>query len=612
MSLLAELKRRNVIRAAGLYLVGAWLLVQIAGTILPMFGAPDWIARSLVILLAISFVPALVFAWVFELTPSGLKRDEDVPLEQSIAPHTGRRMDRAIIVVLACALAYFAVDKFVLTPRREAALAPTRSLPATVANNSIAVMPFADLSAAQDQALFSEGMAEEILNALTRIKSLRVLGRSSSFQFEGKNIAPQSIGEQLGVAHVLSGSVRKQGNELRITVELVRTSDGVQQWSNQYDGSLADVFKLQDACARDVASELDITLSDAGARRLVDKVTDNPQAYAKFIEAQELVTHRSGDSLPRAIVLLDEATNLDPNFARAWAELAVAHAVVVQYAGGDWTLNWQAALTAAKRAIALDPDIAEAHAVIGYVNLSRRRYLDMVIPARRSLELDPDDITANFWMSNQLASMGRIRDAETFAAHALQRDPANPLVNFYEGSLLWMMGKHDQSMIFVRRASALGMLHGGTVLGYDAVQRGDIAAGARFYAQGMAAIGTRIPLQDIETIFTGAYESGAAHAKAIAVLDRYPDDEYTPTLLILLGAPGRSFALFERSQSGLSDAYFTWLWMKDEAWSRKARQSPAFQLFAKRMGMVDYWKRYGWPDLCQPAPDVGADAFTCQ
>ena len=224
-----ELKRRNVIRAAGLYLVGAWLLVQVAGTILPMFGAPEWIARSLVILLAIGLVPALVIAWVFELTPSGLKRDEDVPAQESIAPQTVRRMDRLILIVAIIAVAYFAFDKFVLAPRREAALVAQTTTHVTAAISaekskvnprSIAVLPFENLSEDKDNEFFSDGLSEEILNSLARIDGLRVIGRTSSFQFKSKDVDSRTIGERLGVANLLEGSVRREEERARVTAQL--------------------------------------------------------------------------------------------------------------------------------------------------------------------------------------------------------------------------------------------------------------------------------------------------------------------------------------------------------------------------------------------------------
>ncbi|MEY2525232.1 MAG: hypothetical protein QOE73_3, partial [Verrucomicrobiota bacterium] len=197
-NLFAELKRRNVIRFAGLYLVGSWLLVQVASTVLPMFGAPDWLPRSIVILLAIGFFPALIFSWVFELTPEGLKRDEDVAPEQSIAPQTARRMDRVIIVVLALALAYFAFDKFVFAPHRAAG---PHDLPAGASAKSIAVLPFDNLSDDKSNAYFAEGIQDEILTRLSKIASLKVISRTSTQKYKSAPDNLREVGNQLGVAN---------------------------------------------------------------------------------------------------------------------------------------------------------------------------------------------------------------------------------------------------------------------------------------------------------------------------------------------------------------------------------------------------------------------------
>src|SRR5881394_2414735 len=213
----AELKRRNVIRFAGLYLVGAWLLVQVAGTVLPMFGAPDWLPRSIVILLAIGFVPALIFSWIFELTSQGLKREEDVRPDESIAPQTGRRMNRMIIAVLVLALGYFALDKFVLAPRRAAA--PNDS-PFSANTKSIAVLPFDNLSRDPDNAYFCEGVQDEILTRLAKVADLKVISRTSTQHFKSTPENLPQIARQLGVAHILEGSVQKAGDQVRVNVQL--------------------------------------------------------------------------------------------------------------------------------------------------------------------------------------------------------------------------------------------------------------------------------------------------------------------------------------------------------------------------------------------------------
>jgi len=216
-----ELKRRNVIRMAGLYLVGAWLVVQVAGTVLPMFGAPEWLPRTIVVLLAIGFVPAVISSWVFELTPEGLKREEDVSPERSITPQTGRRMDRMIIVALVLALGYFAFDKFVLTPRREAALVSSASpneSKSVINEKSIAVLPFENRSRDPDNAYFADGIQDEILTRLAKIADLKVISRTSTQHYKS---APENLSEiarQLGVAHIVDASVQKGGDSGRVNV----------------------------------------------------------------------------------------------------------------------------------------------------------------------------------------------------------------------------------------------------------------------------------------------------------------------------------------------------------------------------------------------------------
>src|SRR5207302_9774027 len=222
----------------------AWLLTQVASTVLPMFGAPDWLPRSIVILLAIGFLPALIFSWIFEMTPEGLKRDEDVPPEQSIAPQTAQRMNRMIIAVLVIALGYFVFDKFVLTPRREAARPAAE--PKSAANaKSVAVLAFANLSDDKGSEYFSDGISEELLTVLQKIPGLHVAARTSAFSFKGKNATAQEIGQKLGVAHLVEGSVRKAGETVRIAARLTKTTSGDEIWSENYTRNLKDVFAVE-------------------------------------------------------------------------------------------------------------------------------------------------------------------------------------------------------------------------------------------------------------------------------------------------------------------------------------------------------------------------------
>jgi len=335
MSLFAELKRRNVIRMAGLYLVGAWLVVQVSSTVLPMFDAPAWLPRSIVIVLAVGFIPALIFSWVFELTPSGIKRDAEVSPEESIAPQTARRMDRLIISLLALALAYFGFDKFVLAPRRDAALvvqttrqvtAEDRAKKSKIDPRSIAVLPFVNMSTDAENEFFSDGLSEEILNSLARIDGMQVVGRTSSFQFKGKNEDLRTVGIKLGIASVLEGSVRREGDRARITAQLIRTSDGIHLWSQTYDRTLKDTLAVQLDIAEQVAGALDVVLDDKQRARMHEDGVENVDAFIAYQKGLKLYadahdrekSHDTIDGLRLANVEFAKAIALEPGFAQAY------------------------------------------------------------------------------------------------------------------------------------------------------------------------------------------------------------------------------------------------------------------------------------------------------
>ena len=621
MSLIEELKRRNVIRMAGLYLVAAWLTVQVSSTVLPMFDAPAWVPRAIVILLVIGFVPAMVFAWVFELTPQGVKRESQIDRTQSITPRTGRRMDRMILVGLALIIVLMGIERVWFAARTSspaaapaaqaaAAGAPAATAPSPASSNAIAVMAFEDLSPAHDQGYFSDGMAEEILNALTRIKELRVLGRSSSFQYKGKDIDPRRIGAELGVAHILDGSVRRQGDLVRIAATLISTVDGAAQWTKEYNGKLADLFDLQDNCAHDIATELKIVLTGV-QRPLVDKVTANPEAYALYVEAQTLVRERFGDSLPRAIEKLDAAVKLDPSFARAWSKRSVAYAVLAQYVPSDWRQNWDASEESARRALALDSNDAEAYAARSYNLFSQRRYVDMVEPMRRALQIEPDNETARYWDVNELSAMGHTRDSVPRLDALMANDPDNARVIFYKAFMSWREHDRDALLALGRRLQALGSPWGDVAMSTYFASTGECESGVKPFATRQRIFGSGITGSDTETIYRGICSGGPAREPAMAILVAHANDQWVPTLWLEMGEPERAFDLFEHGNAGLSDAFLNWLWQPED-WSRKARQHPAFQGFARRIGLVDYWKKYGWPDVCKHQPETSPDAFTCE
>jgi TolB-like protein/Tfp pilus assembly protein PilF len=371
MNILTELKRRNVVRMAGLYLVGAWLLVQVAGTVLPMFGAPDWLPRSIVILLAIGFVPALIFSWVFEMTPEGLKRDEDVRPEQSIAPQTARRMDRMIIVVLLLALGYFAFDKFVLGRQRE----PAPSAGRTINKKSIAVLPFENLSRDPDNAYFVDGIQDEILTRLAKISSLKVISRTSTMRYASRPDNLREIARQLGVANILEGSVQRAAGAMRVNVQLIEAENDSHLWAESYDRDIKNIFSVESEVAQNVADALKATLLPAESARIADVPTKNPAAYDLFLKGQylfnQLQTSASKDPVADGKAATDfyrRAVAADPDFALAFARLSYLQSYLHWYGVDNSSAVIDDARAAAEQALALQPDLPEGHLAMGYVH----------------------------------------------------------------------------------------------------------------------------------------------------------------------------------------------------------------------------------------------------
>ena len=456
----AELKRRNVIRFAGLYLVGAWLIVQVASTVLPMFGAPEWLPRSIVVLLVIGFIPALVFSWAFELTPQGLKRDEEVPPEQSIAPQTGRRMNRLIIAVLLLALAYFAFDKFVLTPRRAAASPNEHKTPSN--SNSVAVLAFDNLSDDKGSEYFSDGISEELLTVLQKIPGLHVAARTSAFSFKGKTATAQEIGQKLGVAHLVEGSVRKAGDIVRIAARLTQATTGEEQWSENYTRNLKDVFAVQTEIAQTIVEQLRGQLTGGAAnptnkaqiqaevRAATKGGTTNVEAHEAYLQGRFFMNRHSEKETDQARVAFERAVEIDPHFALAWAGLAQAHVWDCNYGteGGQkgFSAHLAAARDAVQRALALEPDLPEAlfpRAVIE-TNFDYN-FKGAAETLRKALALAPQDPTLLEWAGSLAGSRGELTQSLDLCRRAVALDPVNAQARAILANDLSNAGNQEES-----------------------------------------------------------------------------------------------------------------------------------------------------------------------
>lgn len=609
---ISELKRRNVIRMAGLYLVGAWLVTQVAGTVLPMFGAPDWIARSVVILLAIGFIPAMAFAWIFELTPDGLKRDSDVMPEQSIAPQTARRMERLIIALFALALIFFAFDKFVLAPKREAALVSvtTQAINDKAARReqsenekSIAVLAFADLSPNRDQEYFSDGMSEEILNSLVRVKDLKVAGRTSSFSFKGKNEDIRSIGKALGVANVLEGSVRKQGDKVRITAQLIRTKDGFHLWSETYDGDLQDVFELQERIAQAITGKLEVILQGEQKSRLVQVGTSNTEAYALYLQATAIFNRREGARFAEAIDMLKKAIALDPGYARAHSRLAALYSVYSNYTGGS---AFSTALPLvefhARRATELDAALAEPFAALGSAYGERRRFLEAKDAFSQALRLDSGDVTANFWHATQLINTGYIREGTAALDRTLALDPLLPNALLWRARNYVFEGDLENGERLMRLATESGHVFVGIGQTKLDMARGDRDAAVNSLAKGLAGYFTlNFPPEAAGLFARSVYGDAEAKTKAMALINAYlaTKPEYiagvVPYVLMRSGEVALGLRLAQDKPTSNDAMVLSEMFRRNS----EVKGAPEFPEFARRGGLAALWDAKGPPDHCR-------------
>ena len=376
-----ELKRRNVFRVAAAYIVAAWLVIQVVETIFPAFGFGDAAVRIATICLAIGFVVAVIFSWALEITPDGLKLEKNVDRSASITPHTGKKLDRMIILVLVLAVGYFAFDKFVLSGSREATIAESareegraEALIRSYGQNSIAVLPFRDMSPESDQEYFSDGIAEELLNLLAKIKELRVISRTSAFSYKNKDVSIAEIGRQLNVAHVLEGSVRKSGKSIRITAQLIDATTDTHLWSDTWDRELDDVFAIQDEIAAEVVDRLQVSI--LGNVPTVRAAV--PEAYEVYLKARKIDAMDNAESMERAIALYRMAVKLDPSYAPAWVNLATARLNQASYFGAPMDEAFWAAREAAENSIEADPGFASGYFVLSDIALTQENDLERV------------------------------------------------------------------------------------------------------------------------------------------------------------------------------------------------------------------------------------------
>jgi len=422
-SVFQELRRRNVIRVALAYVLVAWVLLQIADVLFPALGLPEWTIRLVAGLLILGFPLAMFFAWAFELTPDGLKRDKDIDRSDATASTSARRLEIATIVVAVVAVGLFVLDRFIWQADSEPESPQPTAIAPPTDSKSIAVLPFVNMSSDEEQEYFSDGLTEELLNVLARGKEMRVIGRTSSFQFKGKNEDLREIGRKLNVSHILEGSVRRAGDKVRITAQLIDSNDGTHLWSDTFDRTLDDIFAVQDEIANAVVNALQVEiLGDVQTPQL----RRNAEAYDRYLKGLSAQRLPGPENMQKAVDHFEQSLELDPEFALSWQQLAATYSSMTIAGMLPTSEGIRLAKDAVHRALELDPTLASAHYTLGSIRMNFDRDWEGAEEAfSRTLEIDPNNAKALNGASMLATALGNHAAAVDYNARSIEVDPLN-------------------------------------------------------------------------------------------------------------------------------------------------------------------------------------------
>ena len=454
-SFFAELKRRNVYKVAVAYIVVGWALAQGIAQVFPVFDVPNWAIRLIVLLIIIGFPVAIVLSWAFEITPAGIKRTEDVDVKQ---PHTigGAWIYIAILGALL-SIGLFFLGRYTAgnaTARHDASPARTEAATATP-QKSIAVLPLLNESGDPADEYFSDGLSEELIAALAQISGLKVIGRSSSFRFKDRKEEPRAIGQKLGVSTLLDGTVRKQGDRVRIVAELVNAADGIQLWTQTFDRELKDIFAVQEEIAKAVAESLKVTLLGSQDRSALRGASGNVEAHNAYLQGHFHFQRRNLEDYRKAVGYFDQAIRLDPDYALAYTERSEAWSFIGDLTG-QHEPAWSNARSDAEKAVAIAPSLAEARAALGWVRFFIDwKFVEGITELKRAKELSPANPTANDLLARAILYLGRLDEAERQARQAVELDPLSVIAQGNLARVLFFAGKLDETDAAARKAAEL-------------------------------------------------------------------------------------------------------------------------------------------------------------
>jgi TolB-like protein len=601
MSLFIELKRRNVFRVGIAYAIVAWLLLQVADVMIDNIGAPEWLFQAILLVLAIGFVLALVFAWAFELTSEGVRREKDIDRSQSITANAGRKLNTATLVLVAVAVGYLLIDRFSQPPpvaaptKQQAAVDPAQAAPAPTApaEPSIAVLPFVNMSTDPEQEYFSDGISEELLNLLVRVDGLQVASRTSSFTYKGENLNIPQIASELKVDHILEGSVRKAGNRVRITAQLIETASDRHLWSDTFDRELTDIFAIQDEIANAIVSALQETLGIGLESVNVKAVTRNLDAYELYLKARSLFVARQ--NLDESLRLFEQAIDLDPQFAQAWEGMAAAHSVAYFWLEGDGIDHLALSDQAADRALAIDENLSMPYAVKGGNGpMTGQSYSVGVDYLDTAIENDPKNATAWLWRGLLFKELGFMERAVADLEACLEIDPGYMNCKAHLAEAHMNLGHVPIALGLLEQIVENNFFSVADVFVPWYVERGDRIT-ALLLASGQIAQ----PYAPVRDWIEMLEHPDADPAPAIARWRAWAED--SGLSLCSKDEVAIAFKLYQCIKVGENQRI---IWHQSSAEFRKTGEFK--NLVNDRM--LDYWQEHGFPPQCR---SVGEEDFEC-
>lgn len=584
MSFVSELRRRRVLRVAAIYGAAAWIITEVTDTVGPLFFLPDWTTRFVVIALAAGFPIAMIMAWVFDVGPQGLERTPDDPRNRAATESPRQKLVAAVTLVAATGLLAVLLYQVI---GQEAG-----------PKNSIAVLPFENLSGDPGKDYFSDGISEELLNLLARVPYLNVAARTSSFAYRDKSIDARDIARELGVATILEGSVRWAGDDdIRITAQLIDGDTGYHLWSDTYDRQMSDIFKVQDEISKSIVQKLKLTLepqvNEEGETLVSEAPTSDVKAYQFYLQGRHEWNRRGDEAIRKSIKLYHAALGRDPAFARASAALAAAYVLLPDDDPEVGDEPIRAAYAAALKALAQDDTLAEAHAVLAKIDMDEWNWTDAEAGFFFATALDSHDATAQHWYSVLLRNVGRLGESLATAEKAYELDSDSPAINANLANVHMLLGNNAEALEFADKATELGFY--ATLSGLKGIvymRTGDHEEAEAAFAEFAEELGTEPT--DMVAVVQARRDPGlaAAMVEAVEVLGPGPEQFWTYVCL-------ERGDLAMSAVEALAEKHtlpFEWLWSPE---ARGLREQPGFEALLEKAGLIKYWQQYGWPEHCQ-------------